>query len=96
MGVDHPNQHKGVELNIFAVDCLVGDILWVVYTRVLLKSDNEKAIVKLLVEALRELRVNGLEQAISEHSPEYDPQANGMAEEAIKSWKGMFTTHIIY
>ena len=84
---------KGIDENKFAVDCLVADILWTGYTRVTLKSDNEPAILKLLIESLRELRINGLEQVMSENSPEYDPQSNGMAEAAVKSWKGMFRTH---
>ena len=84
---------KGVDIDKFSVDFIVGDILWTGYTKVLLKSDNEPAIFKLLVEALRELRVNGLEQVLSDNSPEYDPQANGAAESAVKSWKGMCYTH---
>ena len=48
--------------------------------------------IKLLVESLRELRINGLEQVMSEKLPEYDPQSNGMAESAAKVWKGMFRT----
>ena len=54
------------------------------YTRVTLKSDNEPAIVKLLTEALRELRISGLEQVLEEHPPEYDPQSNGTAEKAVQ------------
>ena len=46
----------------------MSDILWMGYTRVTLKSDNEPAIVKLLREALRELRIQGLEQCLEEHS----------------------------
>ena len=84
---------KGVDRDKFSVDCLVSDIVWTGYTRVLLKSDNEPAILKLLIESLKELRINGLEQVMSENSPEYDPQSNGMAEAAVKSWKGMFRTH---
>ena len=71
---------KGVDIRGFAVDALVGDIKWMGYTRVTLKSDNEPAIVKLLTEALRELRISGLEQILEEHPPEYDPQSNGSAE----------------
>ena len=61
---------------------VVDDIKLLGYTKVMLKSDNEPAMLKFLVELLRELRINGLEQVIimSENSPEYDPQANGNAE----------------
>ena len=71
---------KGVDVGQFTVDCVVGDILWTGYTRVLLKSDNEPAILKLLTAALRELRINGLEQVLSENSPEYEPQSHGSVE----------------
>ena len=84
---------KGVDRDKFSVDCLVSDIVWTGYTRVMLKSDNEPAILKLLIESLKELRINGLEQVMSENPPEYDPRSNGMAEAAVKSWKGMFRTH---
>ena len=57
---------KGVDRDRFSVDCLVSDIVWTGYTRVLLKSDNEPTILKLLVESLKELRINGLEQVMSE------------------------------
>ena len=41
----HVVPHKGVDVEKFAVDCLVGDILWTGYTSVMLKSDNEPAIL---------------------------------------------------
>ena len=88
----HVVPQKGVDEEKFAVDCLVGDILWTGYTSVMLKSDNEAAILALLIESLKELRINGLQQVMSENSPEYDPQANGAAENAVKAWKGMFRT----
>ena len=59
----------------------------------MLKSDNEPFILKLLVESLWELRINGLEQVMSENSPEYDPQAHGNAEVGVKIVKGMLRTH---
>ena len=48
--------------------------------------------MKLLAEALRELRIQGLEQCLEEHPPEYDPQANGSAEVGVKLVKGHFRT----
>ena len=71
----------------------MNDILWLGHTKVVLKSDNEPAILKLLIESLRELRVNGLEKVMSENSPEYDPQANGSAEVGVQIVKGMMKTH---
>ena len=60
----------------------------------MLKSDNETAILALLIESLKELRVNGLQQVLSADSPEYDPQANGPAEIAVKARKGMFRIQV--
>ena len=61
----------------FAVDAIVDCVRWLGYTKTILKTDVEAAILKLLVEPLRELRIQGLEKVMSENSPEYDPQANG-------------------
>ena len=41
---------------------------------------------------MRELRAQGLEQATEEHSPAYDPQANGSAEVAVRLLKGHLRT----
>ena len=69
----HAVPSKGVDAKGFAVSALVGDVQWLGYNRVVLKSDNEPAIVKLLREALRELRIRELYQCLEEHSPEFDP-----------------------
>ena len=83
---------KGIDEKGFAVSSLVEDVKWLGYNKIALKSDNEPAIVKLLAEALRELRIQGLEQCLEEHPPEYDPQANGSAEVGVKLVKGHFRT----
>ena len=83
---------KGVDERGFSVDAFVDDIRWLGYVKITLKSDNEPAIVKLLGAALRELRVQGIEQAIEEHSPEFDPRANGSAEVAVRLLKGHLRT----
>ena len=73
----HVVPKKGIDEKNAAVESLVEDVEWLGYTKLKLKSDNEPAIVKLLSESLRELRINGVSQVLEEHSPEYDPQANG-------------------
>ena len=63
-----------------------------IYNKTVLKSDNEPAIVKLLAETLRELRIQGLEQCLEEHPREHDPQSNGSAEVGVKLLKGHVRT----
>ena len=60
------------------------DFLWLSYAKVILKSDNEPAIVKLLKKALSTLKMSGVDQAGEEHPPPYDSQANGSVENAAK------------
>ena len=83
----HAVPRKGIDDKRYAVDMVVQDVLWLGYSKVLLKSDNEPAIVKLLREALGSLKVSGLEQVGEEHSPPYDSQANGSVEAAVKQVK---------
>ena len=67
---------KGIDQKRFAVDVIFESVLWFGYSRVILKSDNEPAIMKLLQEALGALTVIGIDQASEEHPPPYDPQAH--------------------
>ena len=63
---------KGIDEKGFAVDALVDDAKWLGYNRVIMKSDNGPAIVKLLSKALRELRIEGAACApvlMEEHAP---------------------------
>ena len=63
----HVVPKKGIDEKGFSVDSLVADIKWLGYAKLTLKSDNEPAIVKLLSEALRELRISGMSQILEEH-----------------------------
>ena len=78
---------KGIDEKRFAVDKVVDSVLWLGYSQVVLKSDNEPAVTKLLKESLGALKVKGLDQVNEEHSPPYDPQSNGAAEAAVKQVK---------
>ena len=80
----HVVPKKGVDEDGFAVKCIVDDVKWLGYTKVVLKTYNEPAILKLLQETLRDLRIEGLDQVMGKNSPEYDPQANGNAEVGVK------------
>ena len=73
---------------------LVEDCKWLGYSRIILKSDNEVAIVRLLTESLKELRVSvgDLGQVMEEHPPPFDSQANGDAESAAKAIRGQVRT----
>ena len=51
---------KGSDEEGYAVQCLIDDVKWLGFSKVILKSDNEPAIVKLLADALKSLRVEGL------------------------------------
>ena len=90
----HVVKRKGVDDDRYAVDCLVKDIEWLGMTKLMLRSDNEKAIVALLRESLRALRVEVefIEQVAEEHPPEYDPQANGAIENTVGAFKGQLRT----
>ena len=44
----------------------MSDIKWLCFSGVILKSDNEPAILKLLTESLRELRIEGVPELLED------------------------------
>ena len=77
----------------YAVNRIVAFIQWIGHTRLVMKSDNERAVVALVREALRDIRIElDVQTATEEHSPAYDSQCNGMIENAIKNNRGLFRT----
>ena len=84
---------KGVDEQRFSVDMLTEDVKWLGHTKVILKSDNEVAILRLLTESLKELRVAAdMEQLMEDHPPPFDSHANGDAESAAKAIRGQVQT----
>ena len=63
----HVVPQKGIDAERYAVERLARDIQWLGHTRVILKSDNEKSILKLLTEVLKTIRVTPLDQATQQH-----------------------------
>ena len=88
----HVVPRKGFGEKCSAVGSLVEDVIWLGCIKLALKSDNEPAIVELLSEVLRDLRINGVSQIIEEHPPEYDPQASGAAEVGVQLVKDRLRT----
>ena len=88
----HAVPQKGVDDKKYIVDQFVNDILWLGYARVIVRSDNEAAILKVVTETLAALKVSGLDQAAAEGSVSYDPQTNGDAEAAVGVLKSSIRT----
>ena len=82
----HAVEAKGADEDGYAVARLVEDIAWVGNTKIILKSDNEPAIVKVLKDSLRSARVEvqELEQINEEQAVRYDSRSNGDIENAVK------------
>ena len=89
----HAVRCKGADAEGVAVQCIVDDCKWLGYSKVILKSDNERPIVRLPTEAFKALRIeNVVEQAMEENPPPFDPQAYGGIEVGVKLVKGQLKT----
>ena len=57
-----------------------------------LKSDNERAIVALLHEVLRGLKVEATDQVAEVHPAPYDSKGDGSVENAVRQVQGLVRT----
>ena len=70
--------------------CVANAFAWLGYSRVILKSDNEPAIVAVLKETLKAVCVPCIvDQSLEEHPPPYNSKATGLVGSAVKSVRGM-------
>ena len=88
----HVVRRKGADEEGYAVKRLAEDIEWLGYTRIILKSDGERAIVRLLKETLRVAKTVVMDQVTLEHPPPYDPRSNGSVENGARLVKGHLRT----
>ena len=79
----------GVVEKCFIVGSIMKDIAWMGFARVKLKSGNEPAILKVVQEFLKALKVEVFDQAGGEHPPPYDGLANGGIEADVNLDRGM-------
>ena len=83
---------KGVDEDCYAVKRLAEDIERLGYTRIILKSDGERAIVSLLKETFRVAKIAVMDQVGFEHPPPYDPRSNRSVENGARLVKGHLRT----
>lgn len=83
---------KGPDEEGYSVECFVHGIMWLGCARVIVRSDNELAIVRLVKDVLAASKVNGLYRAQAEGFVPYHPQSNGAAEVAARVHKGQLRT----
>jgi hypothetical protein len=74
----------------------VEDLKWLGHSHVVLRTDNEPAIVALLKQAMITLRQDSSEikQVVEEHSSRYDSQSNGFIEATLRDVQGLVRTYM--
>ena len=78
---------KGTSVDKYSAERIVEDIVYLGHSRVILRSDNEPALVQLVGDLLKGLRVQQLDSAAAEGSVPHDPQTAGAAEVAVRNLK---------
>ena len=68
-----------------AAERIVEDVDYLSYIRVILRSDNEPALLLLVGDVLKGLRVQQLDSAAAEGSVPHDPQTAGAAEVPVRN-----------
>ena len=92
----HAVPKKGVDPDGYIVHELKEDILWLGHSRVVIRSDNEPALVSVVDRVVKALKVSaGVDSVTSEGSVPYDPQTNGHAEGAVRLIKGQFRAMLL-
>ena len=73
------------------VKLAVEDIKWMGHTKVIIKTDNERAIVSLKTRVARLLReFAGFQNVQTKSPPEHDSQSNGGVEIGVRLVRGLF------
>ena len=85
---------KGDDEDKYVTSLIVSDVAFMGHVRLILKTDNEVALLALVRAALEEIRCNvsSIERAMSEESAPYDSQSNGGTECGIREVRGLFRT----
>ena len=88
----HAVPQKGLDPELYAVERLKRDILWLGHNKIILKTDNENAILAVLRNTLKALRVEDVLNTQEDHPAAYDSSSNASTEAACRSVGGMIRT----
>ena len=85
---------KGLDEDNYVVKLVIEDLSWLGHTRIILKSDQERALVALVTQAAMALRfkVDEISSVSVEHSAKYDSQASGGTEVGVRALRGHYRT----
>ena len=89
----HVVLQKGDDEDHYCAKLVASDVEWLGHISVILKSDNEKAIVSVKERTARILReYKGVKNVQTESPPAYDSQSNGGIEAGIRIIRCLFRT----
>ena len=83
----HVVPSKTTSMDQFAAERIVEDIVYLGHTRVILRSDNEPALLLLIGDALKGLRVQQFDSAAAEGLVPHGPHTAGAAEVSARNLK---------
>ena len=85
---------KGLDEDGFVVGLVVSAVTWLGHVKLILKSDNEPALLALVKRSLEAVRfkVEAVESISDEHNVKHDSQGNGGTEVGIRAVRGLFRT----
>ena len=91
----HAVPKKGLDEKGYIVDQLKQDILWLGHSLVVIKGDNEPALIQVISATLAALKMSGVTSVSDEGSVPYDPQTNGAAAAAVRLLKGTLKANLL-
>ena len=89
---------KGRDEDNYVASLITTDVAFMGHVKLIIKSDNEPALLALAHAALLEIKCQAQKGEIptthvsTEHSPEYESQSNGGTECGIRQVRGLFRT----
>ena len=90
----HAVPTKGLDPDGYIVEKIRDDVLWLGHPKVMIRSDNEPALLHVVDTALAALKAKGV-ASNSEGSVTYDPQTNGAAGNAVRPFKGSLRANLL-
>ena len=86
--------NQGLGPEGYIIEEIQHNILWLGHPQIMIRSDNEPALLQVVDKALMALKAKGVTSS-SEGSVPYDPQTNGAAENAVRLLKRSLRANLL-